>query len=116
MNYIIILSIIFIIYEAMKTILINTYWNHLLGNTKVIPLRILQTVYMLFIISLYFHTNLWYFGFGITIISFIVASRLAKPIRIKSCINTPIIFYIIMDTLSSVLLLGLIIAQELNLI
>jgi len=113
MNYIVALSIIFILYEATKIIFIKKYWSFLLHPKKTI-LKLFQIVYVIFLLTLFLHANLWYYSFAVTITTFIAASKLNKKIIGCHEIDFEVSSYLIADSLISLLLLCAIVFTELD--
>lgn len=112
LDYVPILSLIFIIYEVFKLIFIKSYWENHLLRKKFSAIKIIEVLYAIFIVSLFFHSGSWLFGLLIVLFTFIVASKISEDVMRKHEISFRNRVWLIIDGASSIILLGIVIIQE----
>jgi hypothetical protein len=113
-NLIMMFSIVFIFYELTKIVFIKKYWIFLNNRKKSAIVIGFEILYVMFLLSMYFNSRLWYFGLGITIISFISASRFNYLINEKTIFSSKVIYTICLDVMPSIIILICILARQLN--
>lgn len=110
LNILLILSIIFAMYELLKLIKMKVYWKLSIGKRGTFIL-ILEGIYMLFLVVLTF-TKYWYVGLTILFLSFLTAYNIAGAVRQKSELTNQIKIYVIADGVVSILAFLLLILKE----
>ena len=112
MKLIVYISLMFILYELLKAIMAGTYWRVACMSKRNLPLRILDFMYVIFLIYLFF-TSYWYVGVAILIVSIITAMQTTDDVIEKTKINKRIKSYLVVDNIVSILFLLLIVFKEL---
>ena len=89
MKILIISTIIFIIFELLKLIKLQSYWEltSKIRKTltysqmkKIVTIKLIDVLYSLFLLALFF-TKFWYVGGAVLMISIITATQIAKVIK-----------------------------------
>jgi hypothetical protein len=105
------ISLMFILYELLKAIMVDTYWRMACLNKRSTAMRFLDFVYLIFMIFLLF-THYWYVGVVIFIVSIITALQTTDDVIEKTKFNEKIRGYLIADNVVSILLLLIIVFKE----
>lgn len=101
----------FILYELLKLFMAGTYWRSACLQTRNIPMRILDLMYLIFLIYLFF-TPYWYVGIAVLIVSIITALQTSEDVMEKTKFNKRIRGYLIADNVVSILLLLIVVLKE----
>jgi hypothetical protein len=102
------ISLLFIAYELLKIVMFKTYWRLTMTPMKFKPISVLDSLYLVFLIYLFF-TPYWFVGVGILIISVVTAFQLVDYVRNKLEMNSRIRGYLFADGIVSILMLLMII-------
>jgi len=78
MNYLIIISIVFLLYELYKVIFMKRYWSFVCSDANNKLFNFGEVLYALFVLSLLFQSKYWYFAVLITLISFVGAHKISE--------------------------------------
>jgi hypothetical protein len=113
MKLIVYISLMFILYELLKAIMVDAYWRVACMKVRSLPIRILDFIYVIFLIYLCF-VSYWYVSVAILIISVITALQTTDDIIEKTAINKRIRGYLIADNITSILFLLLIVFKEIR--
>jgi hypothetical protein len=101
MKIIVVLSIIFAMYELLKLVFIKKYWK--MGLDKRSPLVLtVEIIYMILLVIILF-SKYWYVGLTILLLSIISAYNLAEAIRLKSALTNRSKLYIFADGVITIL-------------
>jgi hypothetical protein len=114
MKLIVYLSLLFILYELLKAIMAGTYWRIACMKVRSLPIRLLDFMYVIFLIYLCF-VSYWYVSVAILIISIITALQTTDDVIEKTKFNKRIRGYLIADNIVSILFLLLIVIKEIRL-
>jgi len=107
-----ILTIIYVVYELIKLIICKTFWKFS-QNRKKYPLwRIFELSYLMFLLLLFF-TKYWYVGLTMIIISIVTAFQTGDKVYEKSEITRKMKNILRIDGIISMLVLSIIIYREL---
>lgn len=112
MKLLLFLTICFIIFELLKLAMPRTYWNVSLKLRMFSPLRILEFLYLIFLVYLFF-VSYWYIGLTVFIASLITGFQLMDDVQEKTKFNKTIRGYLFVDGVVSIILLSVIIFKEL---
>lgn len=107
-----ILTIIYVVYEFIKLIICETFWKFS-QNRKKHPLwRLFELSYLMYLLLLFF-TKYWYVGLTMIIISIVTAFQTGDKVYEKSEITGKMKNILRIDGIVSMLVLSIIIYREL---
>ena len=106
------LTLCFIAFELLKLTMPENYWKESLKFRKFSGLRLLEAMYLIFIIYLFF-VSYWYVGLMITLVSAITAYQLMVYVVGKSEFNKDIKKYLFSDGVVSIIALLIVVFKEL---
>ena len=111
MKLIVYLSLMFILYELLKLFMAGTYWRVACLKMRNKAIRLLDLMYLLFLIYLFF-TPYWYVGIGVLVVSVITALQTSEDVIEKTKFDKRIKGFIIADNIVSILFLLIIVLKE----
>jgi hypothetical protein len=112
MKLILIATMIFVLYELVKLIMFNKFWEFTFESPKNKYIVSMEILYMIYSIYLLF-TEYWYIGLGIWIVSILTSFQIAKAIKKHMVSDKTSKFCMILDHIISFTLLSFIVVNEL---
>jgi hypothetical protein len=112
MKLVVFLTFCFMAYEILKISLIETRWNSSIKRKRNIPIVIIEILYLIFTVGLFF-TQYWIAGISLLVMSSIIAYKLSDDFMDRKKYNKRIRNYLLFDCITSLLILSIIIYKEL---
>jgi hypothetical protein len=107
-----ILTIIFIVYEFIKLANYRVFWKFSQNRKKYPFWRLFELMYLMYLLLLFF-TKYWLVGLTMIIVSIVTAFQTGDKIYDKSEITKPMRNQLIIDGIVSMIILSTIVYQEL---